>query len=131
MSNISVATIKSKNAATPPVVTDSNGLEIGKFCKAWIKCTIPGGVPAINSSFNVSSITDEGVGNTKITWTTGTFADTNYVCIGQQDCGGYNPHRRGVGLAVTSATLVLISTGYVTENASTYEDLPFSVAAFS
>lgn len=65
MSILNVATIKSQSAAAP-VFQNSSGTEKGQLAKAWINFNGTGTI-AIRDSFNVSSITDNGTGDTTIT----------------------------------------------------------------
>jgi hypothetical protein len=76
MSTLSVATIKSQNTL-PPAVQNSSGTEIGTFCRAWVNFNGTGTV-AIRASFNVSSITDGGVGSYTVNFTTA-MSDANYA----------------------------------------------------
>ena len=62
MSTLSTANIQSKAANTPPVIKDLNGTECGTFCRAWVSFNGQGTL-AIRGSFNVSSITDNNVGD--------------------------------------------------------------------
>lgn len=70
MSTLQVATILSNTANTAPVFQDSAGTQIGTLCRAWVNFTATSGTPVIRSSFNVSSITDNGVGDFTINFTT-------------------------------------------------------------
>ena len=83
MSSLQVDNIQSYNA-NPPVIKSSSGAEVGTFCRAWVNFNGTGTV-AIRASFNVSSITDNGVGNYTVNFTTA-MADTNYsaVCSGSR-----------------------------------------------
>jgi hypothetical protein len=63
-------------ASAPPRIEDSAGTEIGTFCRAWVNFNGTGTV-AIRSSFNVTSITDNGVGDYTINFTTA-MPDANY-----------------------------------------------------
>lgn len=78
MSTLSTATIKSQNTL-PPAVQNSSGTEIGRFCRAWVNFNGTGTV-AIRASFNVSSITDSGVGNYGVNFTN-SMPDTNYSAV--------------------------------------------------
>ena len=69
--------IKNGVANTPPTIQDSGGTEVGTLCRAWVNFNGTGTV-AIRSSFNVSSITDNGTGNYTINFTTA-LPDANYV----------------------------------------------------
>lgn len=48
----------------------SGGANPKKLVKAWVGFSTPAGVPTIQNSFNVSSITDNGVGDFTINFTT-------------------------------------------------------------
>jgi hypothetical protein len=79
MSSLQVDNIQSYNA-NPPVIKSSSGAEVGTFCRAWVNFNGTGTV-AIRQSFNVSSITDNGVGNYVVNFTTA-MADANYArCV--------------------------------------------------
>lgn len=62
MSSLKVAAIESFTENTPPVIKDSNGVEIGAFCRAWVNFNGTGTV-AIRDEFNVSGIVDNGTGD--------------------------------------------------------------------
>ena len=72
--------IKNGVANTPPTIQDSAGTEIGTLCRAWVNFNGTGTV-AINASFNVSSITDNGVGDYTLNFTN-TMPDANYSISG-------------------------------------------------
>ncbi len=59
---IFVDEIQSRTAATPPLFEDNAGREIGQLISAWVNFDGTGTV-AISDSFNVSSITDNSVGD--------------------------------------------------------------------
>lgn len=80
MSTLSVINIKSQTANTPPVIGDSNGTQIGTFCRAWVNIDASSGTPTIRNSFNVSSITDTAVGVLTINFTT-SMPDANYTTV--------------------------------------------------
>ena len=75
MSTLAVATIQS-NTTSPPAVTNSAGTKIGTFCRAWVNFNGTGTV-AIRAGFNVSSITDSGVGDYTINFATA-MQDVSY-----------------------------------------------------
>ena len=85
MSTLSVGTIKSLTAGTPPSVKDSTGTETGQFCRAWVLFNGTG-TPTITDSFNVTSITDNGTGDYTINFTVA-MANTNYAVSGSSDNG--------------------------------------------
>lgn len=78
----STSTLVLKNgvANTPPTVQDSAGTQIGTFCRAWVNFNGTGTV-AIRASFNVSSITDNGVGDFTVNFTNA-LPDANYALSG-------------------------------------------------
>jgi hypothetical protein len=67
------------NAVTFPKIGTT---EQGQLCKAWVNFNGTGTV-AIRASYNVSSITDNGVGNYKINFATA-LVDANYCCVDGQ-----------------------------------------------
>ena len=79
MSTLSVGTIKS-NTSAPPVIQNTSGTEVGTYCRAWVNFNGTGTV-AIRASFNVSSITDNGVGDYTVNFTNA-MPDINYATVG-------------------------------------------------
>lgn len=77
----STSTLVLKNgvANTPPTIQDSAGTQIGTFCRAWVNFNGTGAV-AIRASFNVSSITDNGVGDYTVNFSTA-MSDANYATV--------------------------------------------------
>ena len=104
MSTLNVGTIKSVTANVPPVFQDSGGTGVGQLCRASIRFSQQG-TQTINQSFNVSSITDEGTGNTNINFTNdirntlGTATASYAVSMGQD------------GSAVSTHHLIMFVTG--------------------
>jgi hypothetical protein len=80
MSTLQVATILSNTANIPPVFQDSAGTQIGTLCRAWVNFNGQGTV-AIRAAFNVSSITDHGVGDYTLNFTTA-MTDADYCVSG-------------------------------------------------
>jgi hypothetical protein len=78
----STSTLVLKNgvASTPPTVQDSAGTQVGTFCRAWVNFNGTGDV-AIDASFNVTSITDNGTGDYSVVFTNA-LTDANYAAIG-------------------------------------------------
>jgi hypothetical protein len=74
-----LATVKSDSSA-PSIFQNSSGTEIGTLCRAWVNFSVGTGTPTIRASFNVSSITDGGVGNFTINFTTA-MVDVNYCVL--------------------------------------------------
>lgn len=79
MSTLNVTNIQSNTVATPPVIKDSTGNQIGTFCRAWVNFNGTGTV-AIRGSFNVSSITDNGAGDYSVNFTS-PMPDVNYASV--------------------------------------------------
>jgi hypothetical protein len=75
MSTLSVATVKS-TTTSPPTVQNSAGTEIGRMCRAFVNFNGTGTV-AIRQAFNVTSITDNGVGDYTVNFTNA-MPDANY-----------------------------------------------------
>jgi hypothetical protein len=89
--------------------------EQGQLCKAWVNFNGTGTV-AIRASYNVSSITDNGVGDYTVNFTTA-LADANYasnVSIGAPGTGG------------TALNINTITSGSGTESAPTTTAFRFS-----
>ena len=76
MSTIKVANLQNTGSGAP-TVKNSSGTEVGQFAKAWVNFNGAGTV-AIRDDFNVSSITDSGVGLFKVN-ITNALPNTNYV----------------------------------------------------
>jgi len=116
--------IKNGVASTPPTIQDSAGAEIGTFCRAWVNFNGTGTV-AINASFNVTSITDNGTGNYTVNLTTA-MPDTNYSCntLGQDTlnspASSVNYRSARVGTMNTNNVIM-----YGLQNSGTLADLAF------
>ena len=76
MSTIKTTTLSTQGGSTVPVDTVVNGT-----AKAWVNFNGTGTV-AIRRAFNVSSITDNSVGNYTVNFTTA-FVDDQYTACGQ------------------------------------------------
>lgn len=85
MSSLQVDNIQTYNS-NPPVIKNSSGTEVGTFCRAWVNFNGTGTV-AIRDSFNVSSITDDGVGIYTVNLATA-LADANYAVAVNCSRGG-------------------------------------------
>ena len=94
MSTLSTANIQAKAAATPPVIKDLNGTEVGQFCRAWVNCDNAG---TTADSFNVSSVTDNGVGDLTVNFTS-PMPNVNYCMTG----GAIYSNGPGTGFGVIS-----------------------------
>lgn len=104
--------IKNGVALTPPTVADVNGVTVGTFCRAWISFNGTG-TPAIKGSFNISSITDNGVGNYTLNFTNA-MPSVNYSNVGcakAADTSAFSANNRcyaPYNSLTTSASLVTI-----------------------
>lgn len=72
--------LQSSISGTPPQINDGGGVQVGTLCRAWVNFNGTGTV-AIRASFNVSSITDNGVGDYTVNFTNA-LPDANYVWSG-------------------------------------------------
>lgn len=98
-------------------------------CRAWVNFNGTGTV-AIRASGNVSSITDNGVGNYTVNFTTA-MADANYsVATSSRQDGdpNENAHDMRVGRAVFSTTGVNVVHGYYT-TANAYIDCNYGLVS--
>jgi len=100
MSTLVTATVKS-NSSSPPAFQNSSGTEIGTLCRAWVNFNASSGSPSIRAQFNVSSITDNGVGNYTVNFTNA-LADANYVVTFGVGGGGSSLNASFVGGVLTS-----------------------------
>lgn len=78
MSTLTVATVKS-NSSSPPAFQNTSGTEIGRLCRAFVTFNSLGTV-SIFAQYNVSSITDNGIGDFTLNFTSA-FADTSYAVV--------------------------------------------------
>ena len=79
MSTLAVGTIKSISSAAP-VFQNTSGTEKGQLIKIWCHFDATGVSQTIKDSFNVSSLTDQGVGFTDVNFTNA-MSDTNYCAV--------------------------------------------------
>lgn len=93
MSTLSVTNIQSLASATLPVIRDSAGTEYGRFVRAYVNFV--GSTGAINSQFNVSSVTRNATGNYTINFTN-QLNDNNYAV------SGFAPGTTGVAVCGVS-----------------------------
>jgi hypothetical protein len=106
MSTSSSGSYKSGAALAAPTFKDSSGTEIGTLCRAWVNFNGVGTV-AIRGSFNVSSITDNGVGNYTVNFTNA-MIDNNYVApqMARGNSATFGPN---VGTNLTPSACTLLS----------------------
>ena len=106
MSTLNVANIQSLTTSSAPTVKNSAGTEIGQYCNAFINFN--GGAANIRDSFNVTSLTDNGVGNYTITYTNA-MPDVKYSAVlswniqsvNNRSCGHDNDNYSTTGMRVT------------------------------
>lgn len=101
MSTLVVGNLQSDDLL-PPVIKNSDGTEIGTFCRAWVNFNGTGTV-AIRASFNVSSITDNGTGNYTVNLTTA-LADANFAAVVNGATSGGDAASTSVVAAVSKTT---------------------------
>jgi hypothetical protein len=85
MSTLVVNTLKGQSGTLPPVVQNSSGTEVGKFCRAFVFFNDSGTIfqsSSTDQSFNVSSVTDQGSSEYHINFATA-FPDANYMPVVQ------------------------------------------------
>ena len=71
-----ISSIVRSTTTSPITFQNSSSTEIGTLCRAWVNFNGTSTV-SIRASFNVSSITDNGVGDYTVNFTTA-MPDTNY-----------------------------------------------------
>tara|TARA_R100000231_G_scaffold138200_2_gene116062 strand:- start:410 stop:808 length:399 start_codon:yes stop_codon:yes gene_type:complete len=92
MSTLSVGTVKSISSAAP-VFQNSSGTEQGRLARAFVRFKGSGTI-SINSSFNISSISDLGQGDYNINFENN-FANADYCFTSGHDGAvntGHNPN---------------------------------------
>jgi hypothetical protein len=104
MSTLVTATVKS-NSSSPVAFQNSSGTEIGTMCRAWVNFNGTGTV-AIRAQFNVSSITDNGTGDSTVNFTTA-MVDANYAFTisGYQNTTGGGSIAYGTGQTYTTSAV--------------------------
>lgn len=95
-------------ASAGSIVSESVGTAPGYMARAWVNFNGTGTV-AIRASGNVSSITDNGVGDYTVNFTTA-MSDANYSCVMAQNFGeigvqSYNTGSVRVFAASSAGTL--------------------------
>lgn len=109
MSTLNVATVKS-NTSGPPSFQNTSGTEIGRLCRAWVNFSGAGTV-AIRAQFNVSSITDNGVGDFTVNFTTA-MTDSSYTVSGSASDAAVAPYTaiRDVAFHLSSSVRIDVWT---------------------
>ena len=110
LTSIQPSALRSLAANTAPIFQDSTGAEIGTLCRAWVNFSAGTGVPVPRASFNVSSITDNGVGDFTINFTTA-MPDVNYCTLSVANEGdSVSPRMSLFGTQTTSGVQVITRT---------------------
>ena len=123
MSSLQVDNIQTYNS-NPPVIKNVSGTEVGTFCRAWVNFNGTGTV-AIRASFNVSSITDSGVGQYTVNFTTA-MPDTNFIAITDGSGGSAQHYAFNGGSGSTGSIGVSFAQKYLASSDPDY----FAVAIF-
>jgi len=109
MSTLVVTNLQSKTVRQPPVMLDSGGIETAQFVRAWVNFQGTG-VVAIRDAFNVSSISDLGVGVYNANF-------TNALGMNDVIVGGANSAQ--LAAQMTSTTVLGFNTALQTGTALT------------
>lgn len=127
MSTLTVATVKS-NTSGPPVFQNTSGTEIGTLCRAWVNFN-GSGVVAIRAQYNVSSITDNGVGQYTVNFTTA-MPDANYsASVTRNDWGTVAAPVMANGLTILAGSYQVVI--YRNDGLpSLYDSVQIAVAIF-
>lgn len=102
---VATPVINSLSANTTTIFQDNSGREMGQLCKAWVNFNGTGTV-AIRDSFNVSSITDNGVGSYTVNLINA-MSDTNYAPLATATSGTTPRCVIGAFVSTTSAIAVV------------------------
>ena len=134
MSTLNVGTIKSLGSSAP-VFQNSSGVEKGQLAKAWVNINGTGTV-AIRGSFNVSSITDNAVGDYSVTMTTA-MANANYAVVGSAGVSNafltFMTNTRSAGATLVqdpTTTVFRFVTAFGGSNTNRQDPNHIAVAAF-
>lgn len=130
MSTLKVNNLRTNIASIGPTFEDVNGTEMGKLCRAWVNFNGTGTV-AIRSSFNVSSITDNGVGTYTVNFTSN-LPDENYATIANASPVSGAAFNYAVGNPESSPPTVSgVRIAAERSDGSAADLINFSVAVFS
>lgn len=130
MAQLGANHLRSNGSGFNNVVVHQNsiGTENGKLCRAWVNFNGTGAV-AIRSSFNISSITDNGTGNYTINFINA-LSDANFSAI----FAGSETVNFGTGSRIFTAhrteTTSSVRTESVGGDGSAFDAIKFSCAIF-
>jgi hypothetical protein len=106
------------SAQNPP---GTSQLTVASIAKGWALITFSAGTPSVAFGYNVSGVTDNGVGDVTVNWDRD-FASTSYICLCTMDGG-----EGRVYVAIRNTTGARV----ITFNAGgAAADLSFSIVAF-
>jgi hypothetical protein len=80
LTSIQPSAVRGTDVLTPPLFQDSAGTEIGTLARAWVTVNTTIATPSILGAFNVSTITDNGVGDITVNFTD-PMPNTNYASV--------------------------------------------------
>lgn len=92
-------------AIDPPTVTGQVTAE--SQCSGYCNVTYAAGVPTLQGSYNVTSITDTGLGQLTVTWNRD-FASTNYTVVATAGSSGIGARHVTVDSKLTGSTALAI-----------------------
>lgn len=99
-------------------------------CQAWAKVTITAGTPVITSNFNFSSISDDGVGQFRLNFSSA-ISDANYAEIiamsGNSDPSNTFSVNANTNSYSPTTTYAVVCTKF---NGSVYDPSNFYIAVF-
>lgn len=102
------------------------------IAKAWGLITVTGGVPALTVGYNISSITDNGVGNYTVNFTTA-FSSSDFAAIVSAVNGSVQNQVFSLETGTRTSSSVLVRT-YKAENTTSTDrssvDFSFSISAY-
>jgi len=129
MSILKVDNIRDNGSGFNDVVSfqNVNGTENGRLCRAFVNFNGQGAV-AIRGSFNVNSITDNGIGIYTVTLANA-LADANYVVTGTCERDGNNSDNALICHRTRSTTSVVVNTARA--NVDLFDYLAPTIAIFS
>jgi hypothetical protein len=82
--------------------------------KAWVSVTFSAGTPSLAASHNISSVTDNGAGNTTVNFTTA-FSAAGYAVAGLPEDAGTNYDIWGVTANKATGSYRVLTAGGSTE----------------
>lgn len=118
---VSYTKASGKPVANPDALSTASGTAPSYAIRAWVNFDASSGTPTINGSGNVSSITDNGVGDYTINFTTA-LPNANYAVVGGTNSSGSSTSMASIAIHSSSATgspttkttsAVRIGVGYV------------------